>query len=63
MDKRTAMTIAGALVLALFAGIVSHEFTLRNTTPTPVQVYVQAPSPVPTATAAVAPPRETDREP
>jgi adenine deaminase len=61
MDKRTAMTIAGALVLAMMAGIVSHEFTLRNTRPQPVQVFVQAPSPVPTAPAA--PFRESDRGP
>jgi Flp pilus assembly protein CpaB len=42
MDKRTAITIAGALVLAMMAGIVSHEFTLRK--PLPVQIVVQNPA-------------------
>lgn len=42
MDKRTAIVIAGALVAAMFAGIVAHEFTMSK--PPPVQIVVQNPA-------------------
>lgn len=51
MDKRTAIAIAGALVVAMMAGIISHEFTLRR--PPPVQIVVQNPA-APAAPAAPA---------
>lgn len=54
MDKRTAIAIAGGLVVAMLAGMVSHEFTLRK--PPPVQIVVQNPAQQP----AGAPPGEGD---
>lgn len=53
MDKRTAIVIAAALVVAMFAGIVSHEVTMRK--PPPVQIVVQNP-----AQPGGAPPGEGD---
>jgi hypothetical protein len=50
MDKRTAMTIAAALVASMLVGIVAHEYTLGK--PRPVQIVVQnpaAPAPAPQA--------------
>ncbi|MGZ4136054.1 MAG: hypothetical protein ACXVPX_00620 [Actinomycetota bacterium] len=47
MDKRTAITIAAALVVAMFAGIVAHDFTLK--TPPQVRIVVQNPAPAPAA--------------
>jgi hypothetical protein len=38
MDRRSAMIIAGTLVAALMAGIVSREVTLSHPTPGPIQV-------------------------
>jgi hypothetical protein len=42
MDKRTAMTIAAALVASMLVGIVAHEYTLGK--PRPVQIVVQNPA-------------------
>ncbi len=42
MDKRTAMIIAAALVAAMMAGVVAHEYTLGK--PHPVQIVVQNPA-------------------
>ncbi len=38
MDRRSAMIIAGTLVAALMAGIVSREVTLSHPAPGPIQV-------------------------
>jgi len=43
MNKRTASLLAGALVAALMAGVVSSELALRA--PAPVQIVVQTPGP------------------
>ncbi len=57
MDKRSAMIIAGALVAALMAGVVSHDLTL--TRPTPVKFVAAAPT---STTTQAAPYRDTERE-
>ena len=56
MDRRSAMIIAGALVAALMAGVVSREATLSHPAPGPIQV-VQT-STVPAPGAAIPPPQE-----
>ncbi len=56
MDKRSAMIIAGALVAALMAGVVSHDLTL--TQPPPVKIVTQAA----TSTAQTAPRAQVERE-
>jgi len=43
MNKRTASLLAGALVAALMAGVVSSELALRA--PAPVQIVVHTPGP------------------
>ena len=48
MDKRSASIVAGMLVAALMAGVVSRDLTLKA--PAPIQVVVQTPG-----TAAAAP--------
>lgn len=42
MDKRSASIVAGMLVAALMAGVVSRDLTLKA--PAPVQVVVQTPT-------------------
>ena len=49
MNKRSASMVAGMLVAALMAGVVSRDLTLRA--PSPVQIVVQTPAPgAPTTT-------------
>ena len=43
MNRRTASLLAGALVAALMAGVVSSQLAFR--TPAPVQIVVQTPGP------------------
>jgi hypothetical protein len=50
MKKRSAMAVAGAIVLSLFAGIVSRDLTLASKSAAPLIVQVaragpQAPAP------------------
>lgn len=56
MEKRSAMIIAGALVAALMAGVVSRDLTLPKSSP--VRIVAQAASPVATTTA----PSDVERE-
>lgn len=49
MKKRSAMAVAGAIVLSLLAGVASHEVTLASKSAAPVIVQlapagVQAPA-------------------
>jgi hypothetical protein len=45
MDKRSAMFLSGGLVLALVAGTVSREATLKGVqSAAPVRIVVQTPS-------------------
>ncbi len=55
MDRRSAMIIAGALVAALMAGVVSREVTLSHPAPGPIQVVQTS---VPAPGAAIPPPQE-----
>ena len=56
MNKRSAMIIAGALVAALMAGVVSHDMTLTH--PAPVKFVAAAG----TSTAQSAPYGDVERE-
>ncbi len=56
MEKRSAMIIAGALVAALMAGVVSRDLTLPKASP--VRIVAQAASPA----AAAAPASDVERE-
>ena len=58
MNKKSAVVIAGGLVLALMAGTVSRELTLGKTAAVPVKIIVQTPAAAPLATA----PAPGDRE-
>ena len=40
MKKRSAMTVAGAIVLSLFAGMVGHQMTQATKSAAPVIVQV-----------------------
>jgi hypothetical protein len=57
MKKRSAMAVAGAIVLSLLAGTVSHETTLASKSAAPVIVHV-----APAATKAPAPTGEVRDE-
>ena len=48
MDKRSAMIIAGTLVVALMSGVVAREVSLSHPAPGPIQI-------VQTSTAPAAP--------
>jgi hypothetical protein len=52
MDRRSAMLIAGGLVVALMAGVVSRELTLSHPAPGPIQVVQSPVGTVPSPTAA-----------
>ncbi len=54
MDRRSAMIIAGALVVALMAGVASRELTLSHPTPGPIQVVQTSTVPAPAAPTAPA---------
>jgi hypothetical protein len=56
MEKRSAMIIAGALVAAMMAGVVSRDLTLAR--PAPVKFVAQAA----TSTAQAAPHGDVERE-
>ncbi len=51
MDRRSAMVIAGALVVALMAGVASRELTLSHPSPGPIQVVQTSTVPAPAAPA------------
>ncbi len=57
MNKKSAVLIAGGLVLALMAGTVSRELTLGKTAAAPVRIIVQTPA-APLATAQASGDRE-----
>ncbi len=57
MDRRSAMIIAGALVAALMAGVVSREVSLSHPAPGPIQVVQTSTAPAPPG-AAIPPPEE-----
>ncbi len=38
MDKRSAMIIAGTLVVALMSGVVAREVSLSHPAPGPIQI-------------------------
>jgi len=52
MDKKSAILVSGGLVLALVAGTVSREVSLKSVAAaTPVRVVVQTAAPAATTTA------------
>jgi hypothetical protein len=47
MDKRSAMILAGTLVVALMAGVVAREVTLSHSAPGPIQIVQTSTVPAP----------------
>ena len=51
MDKRSAMIIAGTLVVALMSGVVAREVSLSHPAPGPIQIVQNSTVPAPAAPA------------
>ncbi len=51
MDKRSAMLIAGTLVVALMSGVVAREVSLSHPAPGPIQIVQTSTVPAPAAPA------------
>ena len=52
MDRRSAMIIAGTLVIALMSGVVAREVSLSHPAPGPIRIVQTSLVPAPSAPTA-----------